>query len=321
MPSYYKYLDLVDQVDSFPNIATHPVAFAEKTADYSRFIHQAHTIGYIIPIVLDALKDTTLSGDWWTIAPGVVSLNGDTTEERTRNIEETTRRWREAKKFEILSGWRNEKYTVYAPKSTPCFYMERCATPLFGVLTYGAHMTVYIPATPTTPMRLWVPRRAAGKQTYPGMLDNTVAGGMGDGVGPWECIVKEAGEEASFEESYVREHAKAVGFLSYFYVRHDKAGGEIGLLQPEIEYVYDMIVKPEAEGGPVPKPFDGEVDEHMLMDVEEVKTALKQMRFKPNCAAVILDFFIRHGILTNENEPDYLEIYTRIHRRFEFPTR
>lgn len=35
---------------------------------------------------------------------------------------------------------------------------------------------------------------------------------------------------------------------------------------------------------------------------------------------VLLDFFIRHGILTPENEPDFIEICSRIHRRFEFPT-
>lgn len=35
---------------------------------------------------------------------------------------------------------------------------------------------------------------------------------------------------------------------------------------------------------------------------------------------VLIDFFIRHGILTPENEPDYIEIVARLHRRFEFPT-
>ncbi|KAK6331662.1 hypothetical protein TWF718_002209 [Orbilia javanica] len=321
MARKYSNLDLVDQIDGFPNITTHPEAFAKRTADHARFMHGPHIVGYIIPMVLEALKDVALSGDWWDITPGVVRLRGETVEERTKNIDETTRRWRDAKRFEILSGWRDERYTIYAPKGAPCFYMERSAHPLFGVVAYGAHMTVYIPATPTTPLRIWVPRRAAGKSTYPGMLDNTVAGGMGDGVGPWECIIKEAGEEASLEEDYVRAHAKAVGYVSYFYVRHKEAGGEAGLLQPEVEYCYDMIVKDASEGGPVPKPFDGEVAEHILMDVDEVVENLEAGKFKPNCAAVLLDFFIRHGILTAENEPNYLEINARLHRRFEFPTR
>ncbi len=42
--------------------------------------------------------------------------------------------------------------------------------------------------------------------------------------------------------------------------------------------------------------------------------------FKPNCALVLLDFFVRHGIVTAENEPDYIDIVSRLHRRVEFPT-
>ncbi|KAF3904700.1 hypothetical protein ABW21_db0209431 [Orbilia brochopaga] len=317
----YSNLQLVERVDAFPNAATHPAAFAERTAEYSRFTYLAHTIGYIIPLVRAALEDRALSGDWWEITPNAVSLKGETVEERTANMAKTTARWREAKRFDILSGWRNEMYTVYAPQGKPAFHMERSATPLFGVLTYGSHMTVYVPASPTHPMRIWVPRRAAGKSTYPSMLDNTVAGGMGDGATPFETIVKEAGEEASLPASYVSKHARAAGFVSYFYVRGSEAGGEAGLLQPEIEYVYDMAVEDPEKGGLVPKPCDGEVAEHMLLTVDEVKQHLALGNFKPNCAAVMLDFFVRHGVLDAENEGDIVEIYTRLHRRIEFPTR
>jgi len=34
---------------------------------------------------------------------------------------------------------------------------------------------------------------------------------------------------------------------------------------------------------------------------------------------VMLDFFIRHGILTAENESDFEEIKRRLHRELEFP--
>jgi hypothetical protein len=49
------------------------------------------------------------------------------------------------------------------------FSMERSACALFGVVTHGVHMTVYeqkgIYADGETPMRVWVPRRAATKPT------------------------------------------------------------------------------------------------------------------------------------------------------------
>jgi len=57
-----------------------------------------------------------------------------------------------------------------------------------------------------------------------------------------------------------------------------------------------------------------------LMDMEQVKAELAKGSFKPNCSLVLLDFFIRHGIITPENESDYLEIGSRLHRRLEFPT-
>jgi hypothetical protein len=38
-------------------------------------------------------------------------------------------------------------------------------------------------------------------------------------------------------------------------------------------------------------------------------------QFKPSCAVVLLDFFIRHGILTAENEKYYAELISRIHRK------
>jgi hypothetical protein len=42
-------------------------------------------------------------------------------------------------------------------------------------------------------------------------------------------------------------------------------------------------------------------------------------KFKPNCALVLLDFFIRHGILTPDNEKDYLQIVGRVRTGLPFP--
>lgn len=44
-------------------------------------------------------------------------------------------------------------------------------------------------------------------------------------------------------------------------------------------------------------------------------------QFKPNCAMVLLDFFVRHAILTPDNEADYAEIVSRLHRKLPFQTR
>ena len=54
--------------------------------------------------------------------------------------------------------------------------------------------------------------------------------------------------------------------MSYFYVREESAGGEVGLLQPEVQYVYDLAVPEEI----IPKPNDNEVDSFSLMPLLEV---------------------------------------------------
>lgn len=232
-------------------------------------------------------------------------------------IRETLGKAKEREIFKILRGWRNELYPVHGPYSNekPIVSMERAGSALFGINTYGVHMTAYV-NTAQEGMKIWVPRRARNKQTYGGMLDNTVAGGLSTGEKPFECLVREAAEEASFSEQLVRSNAKPCGTVSYFHIRDARAGGEAGLLQPECQYVFDMEIGVEV----VPKPGDNEVEGFYLWTVDEVKRALEEGQFKPNCAVVFLDFFIRHGILTAENEKDYMEIVSRLHRKLPFPT-
>lgn len=220
---------------------------------------------------------------------------------------------REQKKFAVLDGWRNEVYPIYGPRRELLTSLERSATPLFGVVTYGVHMTAFVRDGQS--MRIWAPRRAETKQTYPGMKDNTVAGGVSTGEQPFNCLIREAEEEASLPEDIVRS-AKAVGTLTYFHVRDARAGGETGLCQPEVQYLYDL----ELPSHIVPRPGDNEAVDFQLLTVEETREAMAKGEFKPNCALVLLEFFIRHGIVTAENEPDYIEIVSRLHRRLEFPT-
>jgi 8-oxo-dGTP pyrophosphatase MutT (NUDIX family) len=239
-----------------------------------------------------------------------------TEEERNKRAAATTEYWRTNQTFKVLSGWRNELYPVYGPKNELLYNIERSATPLFGVVTYGVHMTAYVRSPESSyGMKIWVPRRAADKQTYGGMLDNTVAGGMATGERPLGCLVREAGEEASLPRDLVEKSSTSHGTITYIYIRTAEATGEVGLIQPECQYVYDL----ELPADIVPKPNDREVQEFYLWTVEEVQEHMAKGEFKPNCALLMLDFFIRHGILTPESEKDYDEIKSRIHRKLEFP--
>lgn len=226
--------------------------------------------------------------------------------------------------WKVLDKWRGELYPVFGPRGDLLFTVERSASPLFGVVTYGVHMTAFTRTSISSldggeeeRLRIWVPRRSKTKQTYPGMLDNTVAGGIAAGEKPFDSMVRESMEEASLPENLVRRKAKATGCVTYFHIRDVRAGGETGLLQPECQYVYDLDLT--GEEGVECKPNDDEVEGFEVMDISHVLEALGKEEFKPNCAVVMIDFLVRRGIITRENERDYAEICARLHRRLEFP--
>lgn len=273
----------------------------------------------ILGYILNSIVDKFYWPDGWTIDSKnqtvTLATPADATpEQRSKVVADTLAEAVKRESFEILKGWRNERYPVYGPGGEYLLEIERSASALFGIVSYGVHATCYV--EDENGLRFWIPRRSKTKQTYPGMLDNTVAGGMSTGERPFECATREAMEEASLPEDVVKANATPTSCVTYFYVRDSRAGGEVDLLQPEVEYIYDI----ELDASIIPKPGDTEVEEFHLYTVEQTKKALANGEFKPNCAVVFIDFFIRHGLLTPENEPDYLEIVSRLHRRLEFPT-
>lgn len=214
--------------------------------------------------------------------------------------------------FEVLRGWRGEQYTIYGHGSTPLFTLERAACALFGVVTYGAHLNVYLKNKDGS-LSVWCPRRAPDKATYPGMLDNSVAGGISDGLSPYETIVKEAWEEASIPEALARRCIRPAGCISYIHKTDD------GWIQPEVQYIYDMLLDGD-DTTFTPKPNDGESEQFELLSMAEIQHQMHANKFKPNCAAVLVDFMLRHGTIATEHS-DYVRLTQRLHRTFELPTR
>ncbi|KAK1673416.1 NUDIX domain-containing protein [Colletotrichum godetiae] len=187
--------------------------------------------------------------------------------------------------------------------------IERFPAPLFGISSRGAHMTAYVQTSEG--MKIWVPRRSAHLFTLPNLLDTTVAGGVKAEDSPFDCIIAEATEEASLPAAFVKENARAVGAVTYCSLNKQK-----GTFFPTVLYVYDLEL-PESI---VPKPGDDEVSGFELMTSDQVKDAMLGEQFKPNCVLVMLDFFIRHNIMTSENNDEYLEIVTRMRRHLPVPT-
>ncbi|KAH8829229.1 nudix hydrolase 20 [Flagelloscypha sp. PMI_526] len=260
----------------------------------------------------------------------------DTPSKRTEALRELCERWRDEGIFDGVCGpskWRGELYPVYKapfgvqdhpnhfnpPRNDDnmnfAFEMERSCCALFGIVTYGVHLSIYqhIQADGKDDIAIWVPTRSATKSVFPSMLDNTVAGGIPSGMAKFESMVKECEEEASLPPDLIERHAKAVAAISYFFVTAK------GYLQPEIEYVYDIAIPLGTDPAPFhPRPSDGEVESFKLMERKQVIEKMKRGLFKPNCALVLIDLFMRLGYITPDNEPDYMEISTRLHGRFGY---
>lgn len=214
--------------------------------------------------------------------------------------------------FQSLSRPLREDFRVLGARYPPV-QLKRSAAGLFGIACRGAHMTVYT-RTPEG-LKIWVPKRSAHLKTWPGKLDTSVAGGVRAEESPFECIIHEADEEASLPEDLVRKNVKPCGAVTYLCESGSGSGGEFGLMVPDVLYVFDLEVAQDV----ILKPQDDEVEAFYLWDVQQVEDALLREEFKTNCASVMIDFFVRHGIITDDNEPDYLEILTRLHRVLPVP--
>ncbi|KAG6023154.1 hypothetical protein E4U19_004540 [Claviceps sp. Clav32 group G5] len=210
--------------------------------------------------------------------------------------------------FPSLNGLHSEHFRIVGARSF--VQVERYAASLFGVAGRGSHLTCYV-RSPEGPPMIWIARRSANIYSYPGLLDSTVAGGVKANHSPLDCILAEATEEASLPEDLVAKHVRSVGTvtLSHTNVRNN-------LHHSEILYVYDL----ELPADVIPRPNDGEVDEFLLMSCDEVRTRMLNREFKPNVCAVLIDFFIRHAVITPEEEPSYVDICSRLRRRLPVPT-
>ncbi len=195
----------------------------------------------------------------------------------------------------LIAKWRDEVFAI-TPRwgEAPLFTLDRGAVSFFGVRAHGVHMNGYRRIRDRT--WLWIGRRNPLKLVAPGKLDNLVAGGIGGGLGAMQTLVKEAGEEASIPAAVIAQ-AHATGAITY---KMEVPQG----LRDDVLFVYDLVVPDEFE----PRNTDGEIDEFMLMEAREVLARVRDTDdFKFNVNLILIDFALRHGLLTPE-DPDYLAL-------------
>ncbi|HYM02413.1 MAG TPA: DUF4743 domain-containing protein [Stellaceae bacterium] len=201
----------------------------------------------------------------------------------------------------LVPKWRNEFFAV-APRwgEAPVLRLDRGAVSFFGVRAYGVHLNGY--RRDGGVLKLWIGRRAPDKKVAPDKLDNLVAGGIGHEHGLGDTLLKEAREEADMPRD-IAAAARPVGALSY---RMETTHG----VRDDVLFLYDLRVPDDF----VPRNTDGEIVAFELLDAALViERVRKTGDFKFNVNLVLIDFALRHGLVTPD-DPEYLDLVTGLRR-------
>ncbi|KAI7782255.1 Uncharacterized protein LA080_013661 [Diaporthe eres] len=197
------------------------------------------TYGHLLQ---ETARSITWEEDRWKVDHDSreIRLLGKSERERTQWLRETLLQEKRKGTFHLLSLWTGESCPVYGPTGEIVLSIERIAAPLFGVVTYGAGAD-----------QAHVPRNARQHRR----------GSLTTGETPFECLVREANEEALFDTALTKSTATAVGAISYLCLTDERSKGEKGLLCPEIQLTYEMKIPADM----VPVPGDGEAEGFALM--------------------------------------------------------
>ncbi|HKM61868.1 MAG TPA: DUF4743 domain-containing protein [Acidisphaera sp.] len=184
--------------------------------------------------------------------------------------------------------WRGEAFDVRADPDRPSLArLDRGALPKFGVFASGVHLNGLVRRDGG--LHVWVGYRGADRLLDPGKLDHIVAGGVSAGYDPRGTLVKEAEEEAAIPAS-LTERAVEVGRIAYAMERPE------GLRRDRL-HCYDLELPEEFE----PYSTDHEVERFELWPAARVVERVRETDdFKFNVNLVLIDLFIRHGLLPDD---------------------
>ncbi len=195
-----------------------------------------------------------------------------------------------------LPPLRNELYPLVRRwAEEPLLLIDRCAAASFGIRTFGVHVNGIVQGAEG--LSVWAARRSSQKSTFPGKLDQLIAGGQPYGMSLQDNLEKEAWEEAGFEAFVVRR-ARPVGMVRF------RATTEFGVHE-DVLFCYDLSLGHNE----LPVNRDGEVSSFDLLSAQELAKMLSEDdEFCPDSALVNIDLLIRHGEINPGKEALYAEI-------------
>jgi len=272
--------------------------YLEHSKRLNNFDAKRHT-----PFVVDDKKVGSIRDDFidYILADPLFEQRGNviTIQDQYHDFESRTQAFKQfalrACEDKVSNIYMDEPYPVIeTPNSTPIATLDRATSSLLGLISFGQHLNGYVEKNGK--LLMWIARRSQTKGYAAGKLDHIVAGGFPYGISLEENLIKECHEEAYMEEKIAKQ-ARSVGLVSY--QREYPQGGK-----QEIIYCYDIALPPSF----TPRCNDDEVEAFYLMPIEEVAHIVQTSdQFKANCNLVLIDFFIRHGLITPDTE-NYVEL-------------
>ncbi len=258
------------------------------THDLSRFVPfrvGGRDLGWVGNALADSLRDMW-SGEAgvFSDAPGRLELD-PSLEGFDERSEAMARVVADLRERGVVPRLAEEWYPVVADHGEPpALRLARAAMPTFGARAFGVHMHGYVRRPDG--LHLWVARRSRTKATFPGMLDNLVAGGQPLGLSLRENLAKECAEEADIPAS-LAARAVLTGRVSY---RMEIERG----LRNDTLFLFDLELPEDF----VPRNTDGEVESFELWPAREVLARIERAPdFKFNCHLTLIDFLLRHGVV------------------------
>ncbi|KAI0481580.1 NUDIX hydrolase domain-like protein [Xylaria cf. heliscus] len=299
--------DIVSTVDTWPYYEDDPTAYRERMQDFFAFMIDgiAHPVGLIHIIVIEALP--------W---PQCWSVDKDrrritlhcpgSFEARTKAVEEALLEGRRVNASPSLRRWQDERFPVYSAEGKHILDIDGCGVDVIGARSFAVYLTAW--TNTTEGRRYWVQRRGLNKSLLPGMLDTAVSGRLAPNETPFEGMIREAGEEANLPPSLLRERLRPCDVLAAAYMKSNQG---VPAYMFHTQYVFEV----ELDEDCILSCDTDEVEEFRLMTLDEVRSGLDDNTFIPITRAVYLAHFIRHGILTAENDDRLQETSARLHRR------
>lgn len=179
-----------------------------------------------------------------------------------------------------LNGWRNENFTAFNRAGEAILELERAAFRPLGITSRAVHLNGLV-RLPDGSVKMWIARRSPDKAVDPNRMDNMMGGGVAAGETLATALMREGWEEAGITPELLADLPTVSLLLAERPVQRG--------LHREWLYAYDVWLPENV----IPANQDGEVAEHVLLELSEVEALLAADRFMIDAALVVIDSLLR----------------------------